>query len=158
LAASEHSYSAFLRDRAGGYEAEQWLVNFLTAQGLTDVRRYDDTNLTYDVSAVKNGETLRYEVKRDKRAYDSYNAIYVEAYNGFKASGVQTTTADWWVHLIGDAAHPGEALFFRPAELLRLALEHNRLIACGNGPSHVFKVPTAIARQRASKIVQHGLA
>ena len=75
----------------------------------------------YDITLLRPGDatTRRIEVKWDKRAADSGNAYFeVENTRQREASGVMSTTADVWAHVIGD----GQRAWLAPVPALRQML------------------------------------
>ncbi len=149
MAASPHNFTQFKTDREIGYRGEEWLVQFHRQRG-NDAVRYDDENTLHDVRArLKDGRELRYEVKVDRRAYDWFRACYLEVENGGRPSGLASTDADVWCHIIPAGVDHGPEALFYDVERLRTIAKQYKTHVCGNGPSLVHKVPTSVMRANA---------
>lgn len=118
----------------------------LTRIGFTD-GRYD-----IQVQSPKAGP-FHVEVKWDKRGAETGNLYFeVENTRQRQPSGVMSTSADWWAHVVGDQ---GEALLLK-VDALRLFLEQGKFRSVNTGGddsnsrgllvprSRILQVPGAI--------------
>ena len=96
----------------------------------------------YDFKLIKDDKTTIYEVKADRRAYNTRNISIEFECNG-KPSGIQTTTSDMYAYFV---CKPMEAydLYLIPTSELRQMIvdrKYKRLVHGGDGyKSHMYLI------------------
>ena len=96
----------------------------------------------YDFKLIKDDKTTIYEVKADRRAYNTRNITIEFECNG-KPSGIQSTTADVYAYFV---CRPMEAydLYLIPTSTLREMIinkKYKRLVRGGDGyRSHMYLI------------------
>ncbi len=91
---------AFERQNEVGADGQRIVINLLFNSGWT-VQKSDQDGTRDIVVTNKQGETLRIEIKNESRNWHT-GRIAVETFNDNGISGLITTTADVWIHLLKD--------------------------------------------------------
>ena len=119
----------FKKDLIEGQEGEETLIKFLESKGNTLVSRCDTK--THDIIMISNGNSVSYEAKTDVYPKDTGN-IFIEFECRGKPSGIEVTTADWFVTYF---KHYNEIWFIKTSKLKKLISENNFYTTSNSGDS-----------------------
>lgn len=90
----------------------------------------DGYHKEYDIIISKNGITTKIEVKTDRLAYKTGNIVIEYEYNN-KPSGIETTTADFWIYFV---INPNKEECYKfPIEELKNIVKNCKTVRGGDG-------------------------
>lgn len=110
----------FRKDLKIAIENEKKVASFFEKQGCIVHEINDDKE--YDLLIEKDGDMKKYELKTDyfvTKEHDSGN-VFVEYECRGKASGISTSTADWWIFYL---IHLKELWFIKTEDLKQVISE-----------------------------------
>lgn len=147
----------FLKDLQTGKEAEiQFSIIAERQLGATDIKfntsKNRDELKKWDISYTnQDGKELTFEIKNDVLSEKTGN-LAIEFWGRNSASGISTTTADYWVML-----SCGQFLIFKTSRL-REYIKNNKLrsLQIKNGTAYCYLLPINDAKLITSKILNNG--
>ena len=140
----------FRRDLALGSKGEAYLQAILEKAGWkTELNTDSRKNKDYDIKACKDEQAITFEVKYDVYAARSGN-IAIEFYNPkiCQPSGIDSTKATFWAHIITDPM----SVWVAPVAQLKSFLKTTpafRVITCGgddNSSMYLYKKEVILSK------------
>ena len=130
----------WVEDLRVGNEYQRKFINLITFDSIAiPPGKFKD----YDIAVIKDSIRTLYEVKADRRTITTGNIVIEFAYKN-EPSGINTTTADFWVYF---AVGMG-CFYLIPTDEIRKAIDANKYtktIRGGDGwRSHMYVFPAQV--------------
>ena len=130
------TYNKFQKDLSTGHFYEERSLLYLDYDEHKFIEGYFKE---YDLEIIKDGKTIKIEVKSDKRASRTGN-LAIEYECNDKPSGITSSTADYWIYFIVFEDH--EEVYKVPLDKLRkIAKKCHKVSGGDNNLSRMYLVP-----------------
>ena len=147
--------NTFPSDLIGGLQAEAQFMELLKNSGNTGILKNEakETSelIKWDIQCTnKKGSHVRFEIKWDKMSTTTGN-LALEFFGRSKPSGIDATTADYFVFLTGD-----EFFIYKTDNLKKMVRAMNfRSICINNGTAYCYLMPISKVREYTYNIVKN---
>lgn len=92
------------KTKVDGDNGEKAVAKYCESNGFEATRIPGDSNYDIQVRHPSTGQQWRVEVKNDQKALETGNVAIEVSHRG-KPSGINTTSADWFINIVGNTAY-----------------------------------------------------